>query len=317
VHRSKLEVDVCRSIQSVVRRGYLLPIGERKRCRKNRHLHPPTDWCMMLAPVRMNEEWISAHGLSFAEVERTASALLEEDHWTSGIRSCGSQSVFAKLYQAHSVSDRLRQQFRTGSAVVAFDVSRRLGDIGIRCPAPICVLRCRRSARTVFLSEALSDGDILQSWLSALCGATPPHGILQQHEYRAVKIDVLLNECAVFLTRIHAAGVYHSDLHDKNIWLEADQKGQLTFALLDVEAIRFYRNVSERRCQKNLIRLARNIGTDAARGGIDGNEFALQLVEEYYRLAGRSISDELRSAIRESVLRGIERWTEICRRNCG
>lgn len=75
-----------------------------------------------------------------------------------------------------------------------------------------------------------------------------------------------LRQLAGVFHGLHAQQIYHGDLKDANILVVADGSGQpVKFFLLDLERVRRYSRLSERRQIKGLVQLYRTLGRHVPR----------------------------------------------------
>ncbi len=252
---------------------------------------------------RLNEAWFAAHGLNPEDLERAVSSLLEERPTISTTKPVGGIPLFIKVYSFPCGRDRLRRCFGLSAGARAYDNALRLQAVGVDCPAPLVVLR--HAGAETLVTEALCEGETLGEWLRAALGNV-------RAKRAAGKVDCahLLQQLARFLSHLHERGVYHSDLHDRNLWARAAES-DLRFYLLDVEAVKFGRHISASRRRNNLLRLARNIGAAAAGGQVEAEALAVEFADEYFRAGGFPPSPQLREGLKTAVRRGTERWREI------
>src|SRR5204863_3184173 len=59
---------------------------------------------------------------------------------------------------------------------------------------------------------------------------------------------------------LHSHGIYHNDLKDANILAVDRSEGTVRFFLLDLEGVKRYAPLSEKRRVKNLVQLHRTLG---------------------------------------------------------
>jgi len=228
----------------------------------------------------------------------------------SALSSLGESSVFLKLYLFPRLRDRVLLRLGKSKAARAYATALRLQALGILCPTPIALLRSRNPLALVLVLEALQEGTTLsRRVLEVLCRGTA--------SCSASDCAGLLGQLAAFVLRLHQQGIYHSDLHDSNLLVKAVGEEEFAFYLLDVEAVRFCREVSGRRRLKNLLRLTRNLGSTAARAGLDGEAFGLGLAKAYFEGAGIQASAETLEKVRAAARRGVRLWREKAGRGCG
>lgn len=128
---------------------------------------------------------------------------------------------------------------------------------GFNTAKPIAAVE-RRSwgmlTRSFYLSEEIPEARTVDDyWNKDLLPAGGVEGIRRRQEF--------LNGLARLFHSLHELGIYHNDLKDANILFSSDNGQQnRSFYLLDLEGIRSYRHLSERRRLKNLVQLNRTMG---------------------------------------------------------
>ena len=100
------------------------------------------------------------------------------------------------------------------------------------------------------LSKEIEGSIDLLSYLSG--AAEPPRWALA--EKRRVIVAA-----AKAVRRMHEAGLFHRDLHLKNILIRQDREGDVEVRIIDLDRSRFYHKVSPRHCRSNLSRLNRSV----------------------------------------------------------
>jgi tRNA A-37 threonylcarbamoyl transferase component Bud32 len=92
------------------------------------------------------------------------------------------------------------------------------------------------------------------------------------------------------VARLHEEGFSHSDLKERNILLDADQKCWL----LDLDALQFMRWVTDARAAADLKRLRQDIQLDSA----VHRSVTFLFLRHYFRIRGRRPWPSIKSRIR-------------------
>ena len=251
---------------------------------------------------RINESWLAQHGLTAEALSSTIGALVEEN--LQGETACTIQQVtgvllFFKTYRLRRGRDKLRTLLGRSEAQRAYNNAFRLQKRGITCPEAVALVGVRR-ALMVLVNEALTDGEIL---LGCFCR-------LLRHQVPSPPLTALFEQLADFLLQLHTAGIYHSDLHDTNIWVK-QHDDKFTFKLVDLEAVRLQPLIVSHQRQKNLLRLCRNLGTAAEIVGLDGKPLALEFANYYFKAAHWTVTEQSLELVEDAAVRGMERWREL------
>ena len=133
-----------------------------------------------------------------------------------------------------------------------------LTNASIRTPPPIAAVDNWRNgilAKSLFISEEIAGAKTADAyWIENL--AAP--GIDGRWQRRREFICSLSGLFCI----LHEHGIYHNDLKDANILVASSQAAGSSpdFYLLDLEGVKAYRRLSERRRIKNLVQLNRTLG---------------------------------------------------------
>jgi|GEM_PF-7092704 len=246
---------------------------------------------MKLRFPRINQTYCREHGLQIEDLQAVAWPLIARNEKFHTEATIHGQSLFFKFQPYRHWRDRLLAGLGKSKAEIAFDHALRLAKLGVSCPIPVAVVKSPSPAGALLITERLGTGVLLMDWLAAALQKTD------------AEIKSALESLSAFLLQLHQAGVYHSDLHDQNIWVMEN-----VFYLLDMEAIRFYRGVNRSRRLNNVLRLARNLGSRAAQVGKEGETFALAFAAGYFTAAGLQPREGEIARIRAQARRGKERW---------
>lgn len=260
---------------------------------------------MKLKLCRINQAALAKHSLTIEELQQAAQSLIVGPPSAAMVMAVGDNSLFLKRYRFPRLRDKLRLRLGYNPAARAYEYARRLQEMGVPCATPLAVFAS--SSAAVLITEALCEGGMLRDLFKRLFADAVSPTLAQPR-------TALLRELAGFLYQLHEKGIYHSDLHDANIWVQHSDDNY-AFALLDLEAIRFCRRVSIRRKLKNLLRLARNLGTAAAEAGVDGVPVALELADCYFSVSSLPVGESDIERVKAAARRGRERWRETHRAN--
>jgi len=262
---------------------------------------------------RINEAWFSRQCISINALQDSAADFANLESETALVVQIGNAPFFIKTYHIHNLQESIRHGLGFDKARAAYDNALKLQRKYSRhVPVPIALLSSRRPPISLLIAEALQEGGTLAQWMNCEYNS----GNLGNQPLTPGINQDLIRQLSRFLADLHKQGIYHSDLHDRNIWVKPMESG-LVFFLLDVEAVKFCRRISLRRRLKNLLRLARNIGANAAKMELEGEALALELAESYFQMSGITPSASLLEMVSASARRGKERWTEISQRICG
>lgn len=167
------------------------------------------------------------------------------------------KKIYLKRYNAFSWRYRLGSLFVRSGAFRSWLGAGILMNAGFNTAKPIAAVE-RRSwgmlTRSFYLSEEIPEARTVDDyWNKDLLPAGGVEGIRRRQEF--------LNGLARLFHSLHELGIYHNDLKDANILFSSDNGQQnRSFYLLDLEGIRSYRHLSERRRLKNLVQLNRTMG---------------------------------------------------------
>lgn len=217
----------------------------------------------------------------------------------SGLAALGEEPVFLKLFIFSRLRDRLLLHCGISKAAKAYANALRLQELGIPCATPRALVKSRKPLTLTLVSEALQEGATLGRRVAELFDGRPAADL--SRDWRA-----LTGQLAAFVARLHEQGIYHSDLHPKNLWVQDRAGGEATFYLLDVEEITFCGRISRPRRLANLLHLARNFAKAAARAQLDGIPFAQQWATAYQEAAGLPASAQLLAKVQAAACRGMQ-----------
>ena len=173
-----------------------------------------------------------------------------------------ARTLYLKRYNAFSWRVLLGSLFRDSGAVRALRGAAVLLDARIATAKPVAVVESRSwgmVTKSFFFTEEIPRGKTVDFFwrddLSALAGLA---GFRRRRGF--------LRALASVFQSLHGQGIYHGDLKDANILVVPSTDARADcFFLLDLEGIRKYRRLSERRQIKNLVQLNRTFGRHVRR----------------------------------------------------
>lgn len=168
-----------------------------------------------------------------------------------------ARSLYLKRYNCFSWRIALGSWFRRSGAIKALRGAEVLSEARISTARPIAAVENRRWGMVVgsfFFSEEIERGKTLDAfWRDDLSRLRGRDGLRRRRRF--------LRELAALFRSLHGRQVYHGDLKDANILVVGGaQDRDDCFFLLDLEGIRKYSRLSERRRIKNLVQLNRTFG---------------------------------------------------------
>jgi serine/threonine protein kinase len=167
------------------------------------------------------------------------------------------RSVYIKRYNAFSLRYKLLSPLMKSGALRSLEGARILQRANVATVTPVAAIENRvwgTLTKSFFISEEISGGKTADAyWRDELQHLNGDQG-------RARRRGFLLSLAEVF-RRLHGQHIYHNDLKDANILTFADDgASSASFFLLDLEGVRQYRWLRERRRVKNLVQLHRTLG---------------------------------------------------------
>jgi hypothetical protein len=173
-----------------------------------------------------------------------------------------ARTLYLKRYNAFSWRVLLGSLFRDSGAVRALRGAAVLLDARIATAKPVAAVEnrsWRMVTKSFFFTEEIPRGKTVDVFwrddLSALAGQA---GFRRRRGF--------LRALASVFRSLHGQDLYHGDLKDANILVVPSTDAQADcFFLLDLEGIRKYRRLSDRRRIKNLVQLNRTFGRHARR----------------------------------------------------
>ncbi len=126
---------------------------------------------------------------------------------------------------------------------------------GFPVPRPLAACE-KRVAGTVRESFYVSEGLLTQIPLNV-------YWRTQQHTWPRRHKRAFLRALAAFVRTVHTAGVYIGDLKDENLLVEESGVSHWQFYLVDLDRVRRFPSLTQRRRLKNLVQLERTLGHSA------------------------------------------------------
>jgi hypothetical protein len=167
------------------------------------------------------------------------------------------RTIYIKRYNAFSLRYKFASPFMRSGAFRALRGAAILREIAISTARPVAAVEhriCGVLTRSFFISEEIAGGESVDAyWRNELQALHGQSGIEQRSRF--------LVALARLFNTLHARHIYHNDLKDANILAVADHaERSVSFVLLDLEGVKRYVRLSEKRRVKNLVQLNRTLG---------------------------------------------------------
>lgn len=168
-----------------------------------------------------------------------------------------ARTLYLKRYNAFSWRIPLGSFFRHSGAVKALRGAAVLSRARIGAAKPVAAVESRSwgmVTKSFFFTEAIERGKTVDAyWRDDLSGLEDQNGFRRRRGF--------LRALASLFESLHGQDIYHGDLKDANILVVPSTDARADcFYLLDLEGIRKYRCLSDRRRIKNLVQLNRTLG---------------------------------------------------------
>jgi hypothetical protein len=252
---------------------------------------------MNVTYLQTNTSWLTQNALPDEDLAEKLAKLARETTHRGVIEVAQGVAVFHKVHDISGAKAKLHLRLGTHAALRAYANAFRLQKKGIATPTPVLIVRLVEQNRIVFFSEALTTGAPLAMILRQVFANTGAENS---------NINELFRALSTFLYELGEKGVYHSDLHDLNIWVQRDQSDKYLFYLVDLEAVRFCRKVSFRRRLKNAIRLTKNIGYSAVAVEADGEKLGEIFAEHFFLIHNITPKPEWLKKLQTAARKGLE-----------
>ncbi|GAK54980.1 lipopolysaccharide core biosynthesis protein rfaY [Candidatus Vecturithrix granuli] len=171
-----------------------------------------------------------------------------------------SGEVYIKRYLINNLKPTIQALFQAHKAQKSWRIARILLRKGILTPQPVAFLHCRtswRSGEYLLITQGVAGGLSLREYWQFAPEKKYLSSYFQEGDNPIALKRALIRSVAEFLGKLHLAGAYHGDLTANNILL-ARCGEQWRVYLIDLDAVRSTRWISERRRIKNLDELGRN-----------------------------------------------------------
>jgi Lipopolysaccharide kinase (Kdo/WaaP) family len=167
------------------------------------------------------------------------------------------RAVYIKRYNAFSLRYRLASRFVRSGAFRALQGAAILRSANIPAAVPIAAVETRvrgTLTKSFFIAEEIAGGKTVDVyWRDELESVGGRDGFARRRGF--------LKGLAQLFLSLHAQGVYHNDLKDANILaVHGGPAGGVRFFLLDLEGVKRYAPLSDKRRIKNLVQLHRTLG---------------------------------------------------------
>lgn len=164
--------------------------------------------------------------------------------------------LYIKRYNVFSWRHKLGSLFITSGAVKSMRGASILIEAGIGTARPIAAVERRHWGMltgSFYLTEEVTGSRISNRyWSEELQPLTGVMGISRRRAF--------LRGLAELFAKLHAKNIYHNDLKDFNILVAPNASSGESLFLLDLEGVRRYGQISQRRRIKNLVQLNRTLG---------------------------------------------------------
>jgi len=164
-------------------------------------------------------------------------------------------AIYIKRYNVFSLRHRLVSPFVMSGALRALHGATVLRRCNIPSAVPLGAVERRFwgvLAKSFFISEEITGGKTVDAyWRDELRFLPGTAGVKQRRDF-LIRLGQLFQI-------LHGRQIYHNDLKDANI-LAARRQQTTAFFLLDLEGVRQYVRLSEKRRLKNLVQLHRTFG---------------------------------------------------------
>lgn len=169
----------------------------------------------------------------------------------------GRRRIFLKRYNAFSWRYRFVSLLVSSAAIRSWAGAGILMGANFRTGKPVAAVECRSwgmLTKSFYIAEEIPSGTTADGyWGEKLRDLGGAEGFRQRR--------VFLAALAALFRSLHEMGIYHNDLKGANIFVCHDEDIQEgSFYLLDLEGIRRFRHLGERRRIKNLVQLSRTMG---------------------------------------------------------
>jgi hypothetical protein len=175
-----------------------------------------------------------------------------------GLRICGEERcIYIKRYNAFSLRYRICSLLSRSGAFRSLYGAAILRNSNIQTARPVAAVENRVAGvltKSFLLTEAIARAKTADAfWVEDLLSCAGPAGVRRRRAF--------LTQLAQLFRALHGMQIYHNDLKDANIMVTPSTNDWVTFYLVDLEGVRRFTNLSQRRRIKNLLQLHRTLGT--------------------------------------------------------
>jgi hypothetical protein len=174
---------------------------------------------------------------------------------TVTLLSLPTGAVVVKHYRATSWRRRADTVLHGSPARRAWRGAQLLPAWGFLVPRPLAAFE-RRGAGVVWESIYVSEGLLTQIPLNV-------YWCTRSHQWSRRQKSTFLRALAGFVRALHERGLYLGDLKDENLLVEESHVSQWRFYLVDLDRVRRFSSLTQRRRLKNLVQLERTLGHNA------------------------------------------------------
>lgn len=165
--------------------------------------------------------------------------------------------LYLKRYNAFSLRFKLQSMFSQSGAFRSLRGAAILREANIPSAVPVAAVENRVGgvlSKSFFLSEEIAGGKTADAyWRDELVQPSGRAAMTMRRRF--------LSQLAALFRSLHGQQIYHNDLKDANILAVAEPNDQsYRFYLLDLEGVRRYARLGEKRKLKNLVQLNRTLG---------------------------------------------------------
>jgi tRNA A-37 threonylcarbamoyl transferase component Bud32 len=195
------------------------------------------------------------------------------------------QSIYVKRYNAFSLRYKLVSPFNRSGAFRSLEGAAVLDKALIRTAPPVAAVENRLNGiltKSFFISEEIVGAKTADLYWLENVSAFEVEGRLHRR-------GEFIRSLALLFHSLHERGIYHNDLKDANILVVSQTiDASPGFYLLDLEGIKVYNRLTERRRLKNLVQLNRTLGR------YFGRSDKLRFVKNYFGAAYQNRSETIR-----------------------
>ncbi len=169
----------------------------------------------------------------------------------------GPRYIYLKRYNAFSWRYRFVSLLVSSAALRSWAGAGLLTGADFRTAKPVAAVECRSwgmLTKSFYIAEEIPGGSAVDGhWREKLRDMKGAEGFRRRR--------IFLGTLARLFRSLHEMGIYHNDLKEANIFVcRNEDVHEGSFYLLDLDGIRKFRRLGERRRIKNLVQLNRTMG---------------------------------------------------------